>query len=135
MTAKLLWEIGASLQIVIAMAHFFGTLFSKLLHPTDKNLIEQMKTTILKVDKKATQWHAWLFFNIAFALLLFMVGAFSFMMAYQNFEMIKGLTILSLTQIVVSLITIYFAHKFSIRKVRTAFVITTLFYIISTAMG
>ncbi len=70
MTAKLLWEIGALLQIIIAIAHLFGTLFSKLLHPTDKNLIEQMKTTILNVDKKATQWNSWIFFNIAFSLLL-----------------------------------------------------------------
>ncbi|PIE47595.1 MAG: hypothetical protein CSA42_02155 [Gammaproteobacteria bacterium] len=135
MTAKLLWEIGASLQIVVAVAHFLGTLFSQLLHPTDKNLIEQMQTTLLNVDKKATQWNAWIFFNIAFALLLFIVGAFSFTIAYQNFAMIKGVTILSLTQIVTSLIMIYFAHKFSIRKVRTAFLITTLFYLISTAMG
>ncbi len=37
MIAKLLWEIGASLQIVVAIAHILGTLFSKLLHPTDKN--------------------------------------------------------------------------------------------------
>ncbi len=135
MTAKLLWEIGASLQILVAVAHFLGTLFSQLLHPTDKNLIEQMKTTMLNVDKKATQWNSWIFFNIAFALLLFMVGIFSFMMAYQNFEMIKGVTILSLTQIVTSLIMIYFAHQLSIRKVRTAFLITTLFYLISTVMG
>ncbi|PID68353.1 MAG: hypothetical protein CR989_05290 [Flavobacteriales bacterium] len=135
MTSKLLWEIGASLQIVIAIAHFLGTLFSQLLHPTDKNLIEQMKTTILNVDKKATQWNAWIFFNLAFALCLFIVGVFSFMMAYQNFEMIKGVTILSLTQIVTSLIITYFAHKLSIRKVRTAFLITTLFYLISIVMG
>ncbi len=66
MTAKLLWEIGASLQIVVAVAHIFGTLFSKLLHPTDKNLIEQMKTTILNVDKKATQWNSWYCWGIFF---------------------------------------------------------------------
>ncbi len=135
MIAKLLWEIGASLQIAIAIAHILGTLFSKLLHPTNKKLIEQMKTTILNVDKKATQWNSWMFFNIAFSLLLFIVGTFSFIIAYQNFEMIKGVTILSLTQIVTSLIMIYFAHKLSIRKVRTAFLITTLFYLISIVMG
>ncbi len=93
MTAKLLWEIGASLQIVVAVAHIFGTLFSKLLHPKDKNLIAQMKITILNVDKKATQWNSWIFFNIAFSLLLFIVGAFSFIIAYQNFEMIRGNTL------------------------------------------
>ncbi len=94
-----------------------------------------MKNTILNVDKKATQWNAWIFFNIAFALCLFIVGSFSFIIAYQNFEIIRGVTILSLTQIIISLIIIYFAHKLSIRKVRTAFLITTLFYLISMVMG
>ena len=135
MTAKLLWEIGASLQIVIATAHFAGTLFSQLLHPTDKNLEEQMKNTFLNVDKKTTQWNAWIFFNLAFALCLLIVGVFSFVMAYQYFDIIKGLTVMTSTLIVSSLLTIYFAHKLSIRKVRTAFLITTLFYLISLTMG
>ncbi len=131
MTAKVLWKIGASLQIVLAIAHFLGTLFSQLLHPTDKNLEEQMKNTLLNVDKKATQWNAWIFFNLAFALCLFIVGVFSFIMAYQYFDIIKGLTVMTSTLIITSLLIIHFAHKLSIRKVRTAFFITTLFYLIS----
>ena len=135
MTAQLFWEIGASLQIVIAIAHFFGTLFSQLLHPKDNNLKEQMKNTILNIDKKATQWNAWIFFNLAFSLCLFIVGVFSFILAYQHFDIIKGFTFMASTLISCSLLTTYFAHKLAIRKVRTAFLITTLFYIISVAIG
>ena len=131
MTAKLLWEIGASLQIVIAIAHLFGTLYSQLLYPKDKNLIEQMKITILNVDKKATQWNAWIFFNLAFALCLLIVGVFSFVLAYQHFYIIKGLTILSSTMIICSLLMVFFAQKLAIRKVRTAFLLITALYFIS----
>lgn len=131
MTAKLLWEIGASLQIVIAIAHLFGTLYSQLLYPKDKNLIEQMKITILNVDKKATQWNAWIFFNLAFALCLLIVGLFSFVLAYQHFDIIKGLTILSSTMIMCSLLMVFFAQKLAIRKVRTAFLLITALYLIS----
>lgn len=131
MTAKLLWEIGASLQIVIAIAHLFGTLYSQLLYPKDKNLIEQMKITILNVDKKATQWNAWIFFNLAFALCLLIVGVFSFVLAYQHFDIIKGLTILSSTMIICSLLMVFFAQKLAIRKVRTAFLLITALYLIS----
>ncbi len=135
MTAKLLWEVGALLQISIAIAHISGTLFSKLLHPADEDLIAEMKTTVLNVDKEATQWNSWVFFNVGFALCLFMAGAFSFIVAYQDFEMVEGVTILSFAQIATSSATIYFAHKFSIRKVRTAFLIATLLYVVSAAMG
>ena len=131
MTAKLLWEIGASLQLVIAIAHLFGTLYSQLLYPKDKNLIEQMKITILNVDKKATQWNAWIFFNLAFALCLLIVGVFSFVLAYQHFDIIKGLTILSSTMIICSLLMVFFAQKLAIRKVRTAFLLITALYLIS----
>lgn len=131
MIAKLLWEIGASLQIVIAIAHLFGTLYSQLLYPKDKNLIEQMKITILNVDKKATQWNAWIFFNLAFALCLLIVGVFSFVLVYQHFDIIKGLTILSSTMIICSLLMVFFAQKLAIRKVRTAFLLITALYLIS----
>jgi hypothetical protein len=135
MTAKLTWEIGASLQMLTGVAHFFGTNYSQLLHPNDKNLILQMKNTFLNVDSKASQWNALIFFNLTFSLCLFIVGIFSFALAYQNFEMVKGFSVFSISMSVGSLITIYFAQKLSIRKVRTAFLITTAFYIISILMS
>lgn len=135
MTGKLLWEIAASLQIVIAIAHLFGTLYSELLYPKDKNLIEQMKNTLLNVDNKATQWNAWIFFNLAFASCLFIVGVFSFVLAYQNFDIINGLTVLSATMIGCSLLIVFFANRLAIRKVRTAFLITTVLYLVSISLG
>jgi hypothetical protein len=98
-------------------------------------LILQMKNTFLNVDSKASQWNALIFFNLTFSLCLFIVGIFSFALAYQNFEMVKGFSVFSISMSVGSLITIYFAQKLSIRKVRTAFLITTAFYIISILMS
>ena len=113
MTAKLFWEIGASLQMLIGIAHFWGTNYSQLLHPKDKSLIEQMKNTSLNVDSKASQWNAWIFFNLTFSIYLFIVGFFSFVLAYQNFEMVKGFSVFSIAMFVCSLLTIYFAQILS----------------------
>ncbi|HEX9827614.1 MAG TPA: hypothetical protein VGA80_13525 [Flavobacteriaceae bacterium] len=131
MTAKLFWEIGATLQMLIGIAHFIGTYYTQLLHPKDNNLIEQMKNTILNVDNKATQWNAWIFFNLSFGICLFIVGFFSFVLAYQNFEIVSGFSFYSICILICSCIIIYFAQRFTIRKVRTAFLIITVFYIIS----
>ena len=131
MTAKLFWEIGAILQLLIGIAHFMGTCYTQLLHPRDKNLIGQMQNTMLNVDNKATQWNAWIFFNLSFGICLFIVGFFSFVLAYQNFEIVRGFSIYSICIIICSCIIVYFAQKFTIRKVRTAFLITTFFYVVS----
>jgi len=64
MTAKLFWEIGAALQMLIGIAHFLGINYTQLLYPKDKNLTEQMKITFLNVDNKATQWNAWIFLTL-----------------------------------------------------------------------
>lgn len=135
MTAKIVWEIAAALQMLIGIAHVLGTKYTTLLHPQNKNLIEQMKSTVLNVDDKATQWNAWIFFNLAFSICLFIVGFFSFFLAYQNFEMVRGFSLFSICVIICSIITIYFAQLFTIRKVRTAFLITTIFYVISILIG
>lgn len=131
MIAKLLWESGASLQMLIGIAHIIGTLYSQLLYPKDENLIEQMKNTMLNVDKKATQWNAWIFFNMAFGICLFIVGFFSFILAYQDLEIVKGFTVLTIGMTVCSLLIVFFAQKLAIRKVRTAFAIITVLYLIS----
>lgn len=131
MTQEILWKIAASLQILIAVAHFVGTLYSPLLHPTDKNLIEKMKQAILQVDKRTTQWNAWIFFNIAFALCLLVVGVFSYVLAQKHFEILKGINVFSSTMILGSALTVFFAQKLAVRKVRTAFSIITLLYLTS----
>src|SRR5688572_27395863 len=114
MTAKLFWEISATLQMVIGTAHLIGTYYTQLLHPRDKNLIEQMKNTILNVDSKVTQWNAWIFFNLSFSICLFIVGFFSFVLAYQNFEIVRGFSLYSICILLCSCLVIYFAHKLSI---------------------
>jgi len=135
MIAKLLWEIGASLQMLIGVAHVLGTLYSQLLHPEDKNLIEKMKSTLLNVDKKATQWNAWIFFNLAFGLCLFMVGLFSCVLAYEDLEIIKGFTVLTLGIVVCSMLITFFVQRLAIRKVRTVFVIVTVLYLVSILLN
>lgn len=90
-----------------------------------------MKTTFLTIDKKASQWNAWLFFNLAFSICLFMVGFLSFVLAYQDFALVQGISPFSICISVCTLITIGFAHKLGIRKVRTAFAVILALYIAS----
>lgn len=80
MTAKILWIMGSLIPMIIGIMHLRGTLFTKLLHPTDKSVMQVMKTTKLEVDKNALVWKAWIGFNSLFSVCLAFMGGCN---AYQ----------------------------------------------------
>ena len=69
-TSKFLWEIGSEIPFLIGIAHFIGTLFSKLLHLKNKQLIAKMKVTPIEVAPEALLWNAWIGFNATFGICL-----------------------------------------------------------------
>lgn len=133
--ARILWEVGSLVPMLIGIMHLIGTLFTELLHPKNKKLMEEMKYTPIVVDDKVSIWKAWIGFNATFSICLFLMGFINFYLAYSYFEILKGFSILSISSLSCLVLLILLSHKYSIRKVRTIFLITFIFYILSVIIG
>ena len=135
MTAKILWEIGSTISFIIGIMHLRGTLFTTLLHPTNKKLIEVMKDSPMEVDPTSLTWNGWIGFNAAFSVCLIFMGFVNFYLAYMHFEIVKGLSVIFVASIVSVGLLIWIAHKYLIKKVERVFMIILIFYCISAALS
>lgn len=131
MTAEILWEIASIISIIIGLVHFWGTLWSKLLYPTDSNLMKAMKEVSINIDKNAIIWKTWLGFNVTFSVGLIFFGATNFYLANEHFELINGLSFISIASIIAMVAMVWAAYKFLIGKVVRAFSIVLILYIVS----
>lgn len=133
--AKILWEIGSAVLMLIGVIHLMGTLFTEFLHPRSKPVMEAMKHTAIKVDDKLSIWKAWIGFNAIFSICLFLMGFINFYLAYAYFELLKGISIVAVTEIAGLLLLILLSHRYAIRKVRTIFLLTLICYILSLVLS
>lgn len=132
MKAQILWEMGAGLQLLIGHAHILGTLFGKLLHPRDPRTELEMKSGSLNMDGKINQWKAWIFFNLAFGILLVMLGVVSFYVG--RMEAATGTDLFRILMASGMLAIAFSAHFCGIGKVRTAFALVGLFQMLGALL-
>ena len=135
MVAKILWELGSVIPMIIGIMHLRGALFTDELHPTNKEIINQMKTTPLKVDPNALLWKAWIGFNAAFSICVFFMGFYNLYLAYSNFQLVKGVTVLSIASLLALVFLIIIAIKYLIRPVVSAFSIAFVLYLASVIVS
>lgn len=135
MTAKVLWEIASSIATIIGLVHFWGTFWSKLLHPVDNKLMATMKAAPINMDKNAIIWKAWLGFNVAFSIGLIFFGSINFYIANQHLELIKGVTFISIASIICMVLLVWAAYKFLIGKVVRVFSIVLILFFISVLLA
>lgn len=131
MTAKILWIMGSLIPMIIGIMHLRGTLFTKLLHPTDKSVMQVMKTTKLEVDKNALVWKAWIGFNSLFSVCLAFMGVSNAYLAYHHFYLLEGPTFLSISAIVVLVLLVLISYKYLIKPVVIVFLLTFILYLLS----
>lgn len=135
MTAKILWEIGSAIYFLVGVLHLRGALFTNLLHPTNKQLIEEMKVSPIEVDPKALLWKAWIGFNATFGICLAFLGFINFYLAYRHFELLQGFSIISIATILSTILLSWVAHKYLIKKVVRVFLISAILYIVSAILS
>ncbi len=135
MTSKILWEIGSAIPFLIGIVHFSGTLYSKLLHPTNKQLLEEMKVTSIEVDPKALLWNAWIGFNATFGICLTFMGFINFYLAYSHFELLEGFSIIAIATILSTGLLSLISRKYLIKKVERIFLYATLLFIMSSILS
>ncbi|WP_281323553.1 LIC_13387 family protein [Flavobacterium aestivum] len=135
MTAKILWEIGSTIPLFIGIAHFRGALYSSLLHPTNKQLLEEMKVSTIEVDPKAILWKAWIGFNVTFSICLIFLGFINFYLAYYHFDLIQGFSIIAIATILSTALLSLISRKYLIKKVERIFIYTTIVFIISSFLS
>ena len=134
MAAKILWEIASSIATIIGLVHFWGTCWSKLLHPVDSNLMTTMRSVPVNIDKNAIIWKAWLGFNVAFSIGLIFFGSINFYLASQHFKLINGVTFISIASIICMVLMVLAAYIFLIGKVVRAFSIVLILFFISVLL-
>lgn len=135
MIAKILWEIGSAIPFLIGIAHFSGTLYSKLLHPTNKKLMEEMKISPIEVDPKALLWNAWIGFNSTFGICLTFMGFINFYLAYSHFELLQGFSLIAVVTILSTGLLSIIARKYLIKRVERIFLYATILFIISSILS
>ena len=135
MIANILWEIGSAILIIIGIAHFIGTLHSKLLHPTNKQLMEEMKTSPIEIHPKALLWNTWIGFNATFGICLTFMGFVNFYLAYSHFELLQGFSIIAIVTILSTGLLSLISRKYLIKKVERMFLYATILFIISSFLS
>lgn len=128
-TCKLLWKIGSAILMAVGVAHFFGTLYSKLMHPKVRNTRDVMEKSTLQVDDKVSVWEAWLGFNVVFSICVFLLGFVNFYLAMNLYTQLKGFSVWSITLLLGLILLVVMTHYFKIRKVRTAFLVPFMLYL------
>ncbi|MFT7613530.1 MAG: hypothetical protein ACI9J3_002505 [Parvicellaceae bacterium] len=63
MSAKYLWESGSLILVTLGTLNFLYTFFSDKFTSRNINVIDEIKSSHMKLTKETTMWKAWIGFN------------------------------------------------------------------------
>lgn len=93
-----LFVAGSIPLLVLGLLHNLYTLqdlFSpKRIVPSDRDLMDRMKQSGLRLTKGTDMWRAWVGFNFSHGLGAIVIGAFYLYMALGHFDVLRGLPVL-----------------------------------------
>jgi hypothetical protein len=101
MLAQTLVTLSAAIVMALGLAHLAYTYFGDKLHPRDKGLLAQLKTTSPVISRQTSMWKAWMGFNASHSLGAMLFGTVFAYLAIRQPMLLFHSWFLELTGVVV----------------------------------
>src|SRR5258706_2106991 len=112
MASEILWLAGSAIFVLLGSLHLIYLFLTTRLDPRNTQLINQMKSTGLRLTNQTTVWKAWIGFNASHGLGLLFAGLINILLVTDDFSIIENSIPISVVTILTSGFYLWLAKKY-----------------------